>query len=115
MSELPAWAAALAPRLLELAPAALAGAALGGVFFGGLWWTARRGAASSRPALWFFAGLLLRMALALSGFYVVGAGDWRRMLTCLAGFVVARTMLTRRVSPPQPGRFAVREEARDAP
>jgi|WetSurMetagenome_2_1015567.scaffolds.fasta_scaffold22383_1 F1F0 ATPase subunit 2 len=115
MSELPAWAAALAPRLLELAPAALAGAALGGVFFVSLWWTARRGAASSWPALWFFASLLLRMALVLSGFYVVGAGDWRRMLTCLAGFVIARTMLTRRILSSRPGRFAGREEARDAP
>jgi F1F0 ATPase subunit 2 len=79
--------------------AALAGAALGAIFFGGLWWTARRGAASSQPALWFFGSLLLRMAIVLPGFIAVAGGQWARMLACLLGFVAARMAVMRLTRP----------------
>jgi F1F0 ATPase subunit 2 len=74
---------------------ALAGGALGVMYFGGLWWTVRRSLASKRPGLWVFASLLVRMALALAGFYWLGSGRWESMLACLAGFVLARAMLIR--------------------
>ncbi|HAT29532.1 MAG TPA: ATP synthase subunit I [Janthinobacterium sp.] len=80
--------------------AGLAGAALGALFFGGLWWTVRRGLASSQPALWLFGSLLLRMGATLAGFYAVGGGDWRRLLACLLGFVAAR-LLALRLGAPQ--------------
>jgi F1F0 ATPase subunit 2 len=67
-----------------------AGIVLGAIFFGGLWYTVRRAMSSRRPALWFLCSLLLRMGIALAGFYLVGKDDWRRMLACLAGFIVAR-------------------------
>jgi F1F0 ATPase subunit 2 len=103
------------PPLYELVLAALAGAALGAIFFGGLWWTARRGAASPRPALWFFGSLLLRMGIVLSGFYAVAGTHWERMLTCLLGFVVARMIVVRLTRPrPQDGASAP-QEARHAP
>jgi len=51
-----------------------AGGGLGAVFFGGLWWTVRKGVSSKQPALWFFASLLVRMSIALAGFYFVGRG-----------------------------------------
>ena len=95
--------------------AALAGAALGALFFGGLWWTARRGAAAPRPALWFLGSLLLRMGIALSGFYAVAAGHWERMLACLLGFVVARLVVTWLTRPPQPGRAGASQGAKHAP
>lgn len=94
---------------------ALAGLALGAVFFGGLWWTVRRGALSSSPAPWFFGSLLLRMGIALAGFYAVGAGHWQRLLACLLGFVVAQALVVRltRPRPSVPG--AAPQEARHAP
>jgi F1F0 ATPase subunit 2 len=68
----------------------LAGTVLGAAFFGGLWWTIRRAAASPQPALWFLGSLLLRMGMALAGFYVVGAAHWERLFLCVLGFVMAR-------------------------
>lgn len=99
MNELLASTDRLAP-VVALVLAALAGAALGAIFFGGLWWTARRGAASPQPALWFFGSPLLRMGVVLSGFYAVGGGHWERMVTCLLGFVVARAVVMRLTRPP---------------
>jgi F1F0 ATPase subunit 2 len=77
-------------ELQLLAPAFAAGLLLGAIFFGGLWWTVRRGLAAPQPALWFFGGLLLRMSIAMCGFYLIGGIEWGRWLMCLAGFVVAR-------------------------
>ena len=79
---------------VALALAGLAGGALGAIFFGGLWWTVRRGIASRQPALWFFASLVLRTSVALGGFYLVGRGQWERLLMCLLGFVAARVIVT---------------------
>ena len=73
----------------------LAGMALGLFFFGGLWWTVRKGTTSANPALWFLGSFLLRTGMALGGFYAVGAGDWRRLLAALVGFVLARVLLIR--------------------
>ncbi len=83
--------------------ASLAGGVLGAIFFGGLWWTIRLGISSKWAAVWFLGSLLLRTAIALVGFYFVSRGDWRRVLACLFGFLIARflvTMLTRTTSSP---------------
>jgi F1F0 ATPase subunit 2 len=72
----------------------LGGVAIGAIFFGGLWWTVRRGMTSPRPALWFLGSLLLRMGLALAGFYFVSGSHWERLLFCLLGFLVARFTVT---------------------
>jgi len=72
----------------------VAGAGLGAMFFGGLWWTVRMSVSSRRPALWFLGSVLLRMSLALTGFYLVSGGSWERMLLCLLGFVMARVVVT---------------------
>ena len=73
----------------------LAGAGLGMLFFGGLWWTVRKGLASRQPALWFLGSLLLRMGVVVAGFVLVGIEDWRRLLLCLLGFMLARFAITR--------------------
>jgi F1F0 ATPase subunit 2 len=75
---------------LALAPALLAGAGLGAIFFGGLWVTIRRGVSSGRPALWFLGSLLLRMSIALAGFYFVSERHWERLVVCVVGFIMAR-------------------------
>ena len=71
------------------------GGLLGAIFFGGLWWTVRRGVLSERPALWFVSSFVLRTGLVLTGFYVVSAGQWERLLVCLLGFIAARLIVTR--------------------
>ncbi len=76
-----------------------AGALLGAVFFGGLWWTVRKGVSSEQPAFWFLGSLLLRMSIALAGFYLVSSGHWERLLLCLVGFVVARWLVARLTRP----------------
>ncbi|MBF0245643.1 MAG: ATP synthase subunit I, partial [Planctomycetes bacterium] len=77
--------------------AVIAGLLIGMFFFGGLWWTVRRGVASPSPALWFFTSLLLRMGMAMAGFYWVGRllghATWQPLLLCLLGFLLARPLL----------------------
>ena len=80
---------------LSLAFVLVAGALLGAMFYGGLWWTVRRGVSSKRVALWFLGSLLLRMGVALAGFYLVSDGHWERLLACLLGFVMSRLAVTR--------------------
>jgi F1F0 ATPase subunit 2 len=73
----------------------LAGVLFGALFFGTLWWTVRKGLTSKIPVLWFFGSTLLRMSFALAGFYFVARGDWRKLLVCLLGFVIARIVVPR--------------------
>jgi len=85
---------------LNLVLALATGVLLGGVFFVGLWWTVKKGVSSSSPALWFFASLLLRTSLVLTGFYLVSRGHWERLLSCLLGFFIARQLVARWAGPP---------------
>ena len=86
----------------SLALAGAAGALLGALFFGGLWWTVRRGVSSQRPALWFLGSMLLRLSIAVTGFYFVGGENWQRWLLCLCGFVLARLLVQRLTRAPEP-------------
>jgi F1F0 ATPase subunit 2 len=97
---------------LTLVLAGGAGVMLGAVFFGGLWWTVQKGVASKQPALWFLGSLLVRMGIALAGFYFVSGGHWERLAPCLVGFVMARLVIARlvvtrstrkKLNPPDPG------------
>jgi len=80
-------------EIIFLALALVAGLLLGSIFFGGLWWTVRKGVSSKSPALWFLGSRLLRTGIVLAGFYFVGSGNWQRLVTCLAGFIIARVMV----------------------
>ena len=100
---------------LTLALAWVTGGVLGTVFFGGLWWTVRKGVSSKQPALWFFGSLLLRMSIALAGFYFVSGGHWDRLLACLLGFVIARFIVTRLTGPPVEHHNCPAKEASHAP
>ena len=100
---------------VTLVSAAVAGLLLGGIFFGGLWWTVRKGVSAKRPALLFLVSLVLRTAVTVAGFYVVGDGHWQRLLACLLGFVIARFMVTRLAGPPVEHYDAPAKEAGHAP
>jgi F1F0 ATPase subunit 2 len=83
--------------ILPGAVALLVGAVLGTFFFVGLWWTVNRGARSAVAGRWFFGSMALRMAIVLAGFYAIGAGHPERLVLCLLGFVLARTIVLRRL------------------
>jgi len=100
---------------VTLVAAGVAGLLLGVFFFGGLWWTVRRGVSAKRPALLFLGSLWLRTVVTVAGFYVVGDGDWRRLLACLLGFVVARFTVTWLAGPPADHHDAPAKEAGHAP
>lgn len=82
-------------ELLFLATPLAAGGLLGAIFFGGLWLTVARGVSSPNPAALFFASLVLRMTVALTGFYFIGRQHWQHWLLCLLGFVLARLAVGR--------------------
>ena len=98
---------------LALALAGVTGLMLGVIFFGGLWWTVRRGTASSRPAVWFVGSFVVRTVVVLAGGYLVASESWSRLLFCMLGFLVAR-LLVIRLSPPPSGLVAS-AEVRHAP
>ncbi|MBA3937215.1 MAG: ATP synthase subunit I [Planctomycetes bacterium] len=95
--------------------AGLAGILLGLVFFGGLWWTVRKGLASTCPAWWFLGSLLVRMGIVVTGFILVSAGRWERMAACLLGFLVARLVVTMLTRPPTADRSPTSPEITHAP
>ena len=101
--------------ILMLALALGAGLLLGTIFFGGLWWTVRKGVCSKSPALWFLGSMLLRMSVVLAGFYLVGRGDWRRLVTCLLGFILARIIVMRLTRTPIEHSNSTAKEAGHAP
>jgi F1F0 ATPase subunit 2 len=78
-----------------LGAALAAGVLLGAIFFGGLWWTVRKGMTAKIPALWFLGSSLLRTGIILAGFYFVARGDWKKLLLCLLGFLIARMIVLR--------------------
>ena len=100
---------------LMLVLAWAAGGGLGAVFFGGLWWTIHKGASSKQPALWFFASLLVRMSIALAGFYFVGRWHWERLVVCLLGFILARLAVMRLTRPSAENQIRPAQEASHAP
>ena len=86
---------------LTLGLAWAAGVGLGAIFFGGLWWTVRKGVSARRPALWFSGSLLLRMGIALTGFYFVSGREPDRLLLCLLGFGMASLVVARLTRAPE--------------
>ena len=96
---------------VSLGAALVTGVLLGLMFFGGLWWTVRKVVSVKHPALWVFASLMLRMTLALAGFYFIADGHWERLLVCLLGFFIARLAVTRLTSPPAEPENASGKEA----
>ena len=75
------------------------GFGIGALYFIGLWWTVRRLKTSRRPTLMTLASFVLRAGLVLVVFYLAARGHWEGFLGCLAGFVLARLAVTRRLRP----------------
>jgi len=82
------------PDALPAMLALVAGAGLGAIYFGGLWWTVCRAGSFRRPALSLLVSALVRMSVALGGFYLVAGDSWQRLLLCLLGFIVGRAAVS---------------------
>jgi F1F0 ATPase subunit 2 len=84
---------------LHLSFAALAGLALGLFYFGGLWLTVRRIPASGKPGILMLGSFVVRLLVTFCGMYHVMDGEWPLLLSCLAGFLLMRFLLTRMLGP----------------
>lgn len=82
---------------LWIIAALVIGIALGVFYFGGLWLTVRSVTKVQRPAMLVFGSFLGRMGIVLLGFYLVMNGRWERMVAVMAGFLLARMLLMRRL------------------
>lgn len=80
-----------------LLPVLAGGALLGVLFFGGLFLTVKNGLSTRFPGGWFLVSMVLRMAVVVAGFYVLGQGEFLRFVAALAGFLLVRTLLINRV------------------
>ncbi len=75
----------------------LSGTILGWFFFAGLRFTVERLANVKHPWLLMSASYLVRTLVVVAAFYFIMDGHLIRLLVCLVGFILARTILVRRV------------------
>ncbi len=90
--------------------ALIVGLILGTLFFGGLWLTIQKSVTSKTPAIWFLSSFLFRTGITLIGFYYTSQGNWKRLLTCLLGFMVARFIVTRLTKQKELHKFQLKKE-----
>lgn len=74
-----------------------AGMALGALYFGGLWHTLRRLPDAGRPLSLLLWSFWVRAVLAVMGLALVMDGRWERLVAALAGFILTREILVRRL------------------
>lgn len=74
----------------------IGGLALGSFFFGGLKWTVYRGMKGAKSGLWFLGSFIVRVVVAVGGFYLAANGDWKRALACALGFTAMRMVFVRK-------------------
>jgi F1F0 ATPase subunit 2 len=86
---------------LVLMASLAAGAILGIVYFRGLWQTVLRLPDSKRPVWSMSWSYVARVAIVMVGFYFIMQGHLERLAMAMAGFILARQILVRRL-----GRFA---------
>jgi F1F0 ATPase subunit 2 len=84
-------------QIISLFLMLITGMALGLFYFGGLWLTVQHLPQTRRPGLLSLTSLIIRLGLTLAAFYLVMAGRWERLLACLAGFLLIRLVLVRRL------------------
>jgi F1F0 ATPase subunit 2 len=78
-----------------------AGIILGIFYFQGLWQTVLRLPEFKRPAWSMSWSFVARIGIVMSGFYFIMGGHLDRLAIAMAGFILARQILVRRL-----GRFA---------
>jgi len=81
----------------ELILSFFTGTALGWVYFAGLWETVKKLPDVEKPVRRVVLSYALRMALVLSGFYLVMRGGWEQLAAAMVGFLLMRGWLLRRL------------------
>jgi F1F0 ATPase subunit 2 len=84
-------------NFVTLTLAVLMGAVLGAAYLGALWINVQQVTRARRPGVVLAIGAAVRMTFLLGAFYLVASGDWRRLVACLLGFLLARLIVTRRL------------------
>lgn len=79
----------------NLLPSFISGMVLGLFDFTFLWVSVRYLLKLDHAALAMTASYLLRNLTVLVGFYFVMAGQWQRILACLAGFLLVRSFFVK--------------------
>lgn len=77
----------------------VAGAIIGVLYFGGLWLTLNKLTGTRQWGLWLGVSFLVRATMAVAGFWILGAGDWRRLLALATGFTIVRFLSVKRIRP----------------
>lgn len=90
----------------------LAGCGLGAFFYGGLWWTLKRLPGMSQPQLMVLVSFLIRAAVTVAGIWYATEGQWSRVAAALAGFILLRIILTKKLDAAPTPEFA-KKETRD--
>lgn len=86
--------------LSDLAPAFAIGLAGGALYFAGLWWTVRRLADRRLPTAGLITSWLIRVLVLMGALYWAMDASAQRLpalLSAVAGVLVARTVILRRV------------------
>ncbi len=86
---------------MHLLTSLAAGMILGIVYFRGLWQTVLRLPDFRRPAWSMSWSFVARVGIVMSGFYFIMDGHLERLAMAMAGFILMRQVLVRRL-----GRFA---------
>ena len=89
--------------------AAAGGVGVGLVYLLLLWRSAQRLTVSRHPVLGEMFGFVLRMAVVLAGLYLIGNGQWERVISGLVGFVLIRSLVLHWLGPSAERRRARRE------
>ena len=73
----------------------MAGMALGAFYFLNLWRTLSKMTTEPNPTALMITNFVLRMAVVLTGFFLIMAGRWERALAAMLGFLLMRQILVR--------------------
>ena len=92
-------------ELLHYFPVFAGGLLLGIVFFGGLWLTVRRLPHTTHPATVFLSSALIRIAVVVTGVWLLTKGNALSVGVCLLGFLTIR-ILTVYVIPNDQNKFS---------
>jgi F1F0 ATPase subunit 2 len=73
------------------------GGGIGLFHFGGLWWTIRRLSHVRNQEYEFILSFFLRNGISIGLFYLISQGHWEKILAALAGFLVVRFALIKKI------------------
>lgn len=74
-----------------------AGVIIGLLFFGGLWLTLNKLMGAKHWSFWLGVSFLIRSSITVAAFWLLGAGDWQRLVALATGFTIVRFFSVKRI------------------